>query len=97
MSNQLTIRPEHLERLRQICLALPEVSEKQTWGDPTWRVRDRIFAMQKGNFPGGRPSVWFKAHDGAQLTIVGSFPDRFLSRATSGTRGGSGPTSTGAE
>ena len=78
MSNQLTIRPERLERLRQICLALPEVSEKPTWGDPTWRVRDRIFAMQKGNFPGGRPSVWFKAHDGAQSTIVGSFPDRFF-------------------
>ena len=56
--NPLTIRPERLEQLREICLALPETSEKLAWGDPTWRVRDKIFAMQKGNHEGGRPSVW---------------------------------------
>ena len=78
MTNQLTIRPDRLERLREICLALPEATEKQAWGDPTWRVRDRIFAMQKGNFPGGRPSVWCKAHYGAQASLVGSLPDRFF-------------------
>jgi hypothetical protein len=32
-------------RLRRLCLALPEAAEKETWGDPTFRVRDRIFAM----------------------------------------------------
>ncbi|HEV2810117.1 MAG TPA: MmcQ/YjbR family DNA-binding protein [Acidimicrobiales bacterium] len=61
-----------------MCLALPEAQEKETWGDPTWRVRDRIFAMQKGNLPGGRPSVWFKALDGAQGPLVGTAPDRFF-------------------
>lgn len=50
-----------LERLRAICLALPETTEKVAWGDPTWRVRDKIFVMQKGNFEGGRPSVWLKS------------------------------------
>src|SRR5690606_27392243 len=56
----LTIAPDRLERLRAICLALPEATEKIAWGDPTWRVRDKIFAMQKGNYEGGRPSVWLK-------------------------------------
>jgi len=70
--NTLTVRPERLARLRAICLALPEATEKEAWGDPTWRVRDRIFAMQKGNYQGGRPSVWFKGTDGAQAMLVGS-------------------------
>ena len=76
--NQLTIRPERLERLRKVCLALPEATEKEAWGDPTWRVRDRIFAMQKGNFEGGRPSLWLKAADDAQGLLVEADPQRFF-------------------
>jgi predicted DNA-binding protein (MmcQ/YjbR family) len=73
-----TILPERLERLRAICLALPEATEKVTWGDPTWRIRDRIFAMQKGNYDGGRPSVWLKAPDGAQGMLVAADPESFF-------------------
>lgn len=76
--NLLTIRPDCRERLRQICLALPEAVEKETWGDPTWRVRDRIFAMQKGNYEGGRPSVWLKAPEGHQTMLVESNPERIF-------------------
>ena len=78
MTNASTIEPKRLERLRRICLALPEAGEKEAWGDPTWRVRDRIFAMQKGNYEGGRPSVWVKAPEGAQAALVASDPDRFF-------------------
>jgi hypothetical protein len=31
-------------RFQAICPALPEAAEKQTWGWPTFRVRDKIFA-----------------------------------------------------
>ncbi|MFL6115922.1 MAG: MmcQ/YjbR family DNA-binding protein, partial [Catenulispora sp.] len=35
-----------LERLRAICLALPEVEERLSHGEPTWFVRGkRSFAM----------------------------------------------------
>jgi predicted DNA-binding protein (MmcQ/YjbR family) len=34
----------HLERARAICLDLPEATERETWGHPTFRVRDKIFA-----------------------------------------------------
>ena len=34
-----------LDRLRAICLELPEAVEKETWEIPTFRVRDKIFAM----------------------------------------------------
>ncbi|MDQ4081325.1 MAG: MmcQ/YjbR family DNA-binding protein [Actinomycetota bacterium] len=73
-----TISPDRLERLRAICLALPRASEKETWSDPTWRVSNRIFAMQKGNYEGGRPSVWFKAQPGGQDVLVRAAPERFF-------------------
>ena len=47
--NVLTVSPARLARLREICLSLPDATEKIAWGDPTFRVRDKIFAMQKGN------------------------------------------------
>ena len=46
------------DRLRAICLALPEAVEQEAWGDPTWRVRGRIFAMEKRG--DGRVSVWLQ-------------------------------------
>lgn len=76
--NQLTIRSDRLERLRALCLALPGATEKVAWGDPTWRVRNKIFAMQKGNYEGGRPSVWMKAPDGAQAMLVEAAPERLF-------------------
>ena len=54
-----TIRPmpeEPVDRLRAICLALPEAAEEEAWGDPTWRVQDPVFAMvEQGD---GRVSLW---------------------------------------
>jgi predicted DNA-binding protein (MmcQ/YjbR family) len=36
--------PGPLDRLRKLCLALPESYEELTWGDATFRVRKKIFA-----------------------------------------------------
>lgn len=64
------------DRLRAICLALPGAVEKQAWGDPTYRVRDKIFAMEKRG--DGRVSVWCKAPPGSQEVLIGADPDRFF-------------------
>jgi predicted DNA-binding protein (MmcQ/YjbR family) len=64
------------DRLRTICLALPEAVEKEAWGDPTFRVREKIFAMEKRG--DGRISVWCKAPPGSQMVLVGADPDRFF-------------------
>lgn len=64
------------DRLRAICLALPEAAEKEAWGDPTFRVRDKIFAMLKQG--DGRPSLWCKAPPGSQMVLVGADPERFF-------------------
>jgi hypothetical protein len=65
-----------LDRLRAICLAFPEAIERETWGDPTFRVREKIFAMCKAG--DGRQSVWCKAPAGAQEVLVEADPERFF-------------------
>jgi hypothetical protein len=67
---------EPIDRLRAICLALPEAVEQEAWGDPTFRVRGRIFAMEKRG--DGRVSLWCKAPPGSQMVLVGADPERFF-------------------
>lgn len=68
--------PPATERLRAICLALPQAGEKEAWGDPTFRVRDRIFAMIKTG--DARVSMWCKAPPGSQQVLVGADPETFF-------------------
>ena len=73
------LRP--LTRLRKLCLALPEAHEVEAWGEPTFRVRNKLFAMYAatGNHHGdGRPAVWVKAGPGNQALMVRAAPDRFF-------------------
>jgi hypothetical protein len=65
-----------LDRLRAVCLDFPEAVEAGGVGDPTFKVRGKIFAMQHGHE--GRPSAWLKAADGVQELLVGSQPARFF-------------------
>ena len=66
-----------IHRLRQICLALPESEERETWDIPTFRVRSRIFAMHTDDRE-GRHSVWLKAPQGSQQVLVGADGERFF-------------------
>ena len=65
-----------LDRLRGVCLAFPEAVEAGGVGNPSFKVRERIFAMQHGHED--RPSAWFKAAEGVQQLLVGSHPARFF-------------------
>ena len=60
-----------LDRLRALCLKLPEVFEKRSHGEPTFWVHKRMFASfaSAGNHHGaGRDAVWCKA---AHMTQAG--------------------------
>ncbi len=65
-----------LTRLREICLALPDAVEAGGVGDPSFKVRDKIFAMQHAHE--GRASLWCKAPRGVQQILVGGAPERFF-------------------
>ncbi len=58
----------HLAAAREICLALPEATEMETWEHPTWRVRDKIFAaMGAGD---GATTMSMKAAPGEQELLL---------------------------
>ena len=65
-----------IDRLRAICLALPEAPEGDGVGSPSFRVRDKIFAMQHPM--NERPSMWCKAPHGVQEILIGSDAERFF-------------------
>jgi predicted DNA-binding protein (MmcQ/YjbR family) len=66
-----------LDHLRAICLALPEAEERETWELPTFRVRDKIYAMYVED-EDDRPAFWAKAPPGNQTHLVEADADRFF-------------------
>jgi hypothetical protein len=62
------------ETLRKIALALPEAEERETWGTPTFRVRNKIFAM----FSEGGREVWMKSTHDEQRALVAMEPDTYF-------------------
>jgi hypothetical protein len=68
-----------LERVRHICLALPEATEQVAWGEPTWRVRKRMFAMYANDHHGdGRVALWCNAPLGVQEHLVADAPQSYF-------------------
>jgi predicted DNA-binding protein (MmcQ/YjbR family) len=69
-----------MKRLRGICLILPEVFEKEAWGECTFRVTGgSMFAMTDNNHHGsGHVAVWVKAPPIVQEILVNSDPKRFF-------------------
>jgi hypothetical protein len=82
-------RERVLRRIRQICLALPETSERLSHGAPTFFVRGkRAFVMVLTDFHGdGRFALWCAAPDGMQETLVEADPERFFVPPYVGHRG----------
>lgn len=70
-----------LPRVRKLCLSLPEAHEVEAWGEPTFRVKNKLFATYAAadNHHGdGRQAVWCKAAAVNQRLMVEAAPDRFF-------------------
>ena len=65
-----------IERLRTICLALPEVEEKPFGGHtaPAFRVRDKLFVMTSED----GTTMNCKGAPGVQQALIASAPDTFF-------------------
>ena len=73
--------PSPLARVRKICLALPEAHEVEAWGEPTFRVKNKLFAMfaaANNHHGAGRPGVWIKSTHVNQDLLINSDRDRFF-------------------
>jgi hypothetical protein len=77
-----------LSRLRELCLALPETTERLSHGEPTWFVRDRkTFVSYADHHHDDRLGFWCAAPPGAQEALIASAPDRFFYPPYVGHRG----------
>jgi hypothetical protein len=78
-----------LERVRAVCLGLPEVTERPSHGAPTFFVRGkRSFVMVMTNHHrDGRFALWCAAPDGMQRLLVDGAPDRYFVPPYVGHRG----------
>jgi hypothetical protein len=78
------------ERLRAICLALPEVTERPSHGAPTFFVRDKssfVTLWPDGHHGDQFPHLWCAAPPGAQAELIASEPERFFRPPYVGGRG----------
>ena len=82
-------RERILSRIREICLSLPETSERLSHGEPTFFVRGkRAFLMVVTNHHGdGRFAIWCAAAPGTQQLLVDADPERFFRPPYVGHRG----------
>lgn len=79
---------KHLRRVRRICTALPETTEKPSHGEPTFFIRKKVFAMFANNHHNdGHIAVWLPAPVGIQEMLIESSPKKFFKPPYVGGRG----------
>jgi hypothetical protein len=78
-----------LNRLRQLCLALPETSERPSHGAPSFFVREKkcFLMLVDDHHDDGRFAIWCAAPPGNQELLVQADPDRFFRPPYVGHRG----------
>lgn len=77
-----------LERVRRLCLALPETSERLSHGEPTFFVHKKVFVMFAGNHHGdGRIAVWLPVPAGIQVALIESSSATYFKPPYVGVRG----------
>ena len=77
-----------LPRLRELCLALPETTERLSHGEPTWFVRGKkTFVMYADHHHDDRLAFWCAAPPGAQEELAAQEPERYFRPPYVGHRG----------
>lgn len=78
-----------VDRLRAICLALPEVTERLSHGEPTWFVRDRkvVVSLDDHHHGAEHLAFWCPAGPGVQAELVEQEPLRFFRPPYVGVKG----------
>lgn len=78
-----------LAQVRELCMSLPEVTERPSHGSPAWFVRDKkTLAMFLDDHHGdGHLGIWCPAPPGVQELLIETEPERFYRPAYVGHRG----------
>ena len=79
---------DHIDRVRRLCLALPETSERLSHGEPIWYVHKRCFVMFANNHHNdGHIAVWVPVPDGAQAGLIAKDARRYFRPPYVGVKG----------
>jgi hypothetical protein len=80
-------RKKPIDRVREICLGLPETSERLSHGEPAWFVNagartatsaTKLFATWEDHHHGDPiVGLWVKGAPGAQEVLVANEPERY--------------------
>lgn len=77
-----------MARVRTICLALPDTSEKLSHGEPTWFVHNKVFVMFANNHhEDGHIAVWLPVPPGVQKSLIEADGATFFHPPYVGVRG----------
>jgi len=69
--------------VRSFALSLPEAEERETWGDATFRVRDKIFVM----FDEQERRLWIKSTRDEQQALIAMDPETYFVPSYVGSKG----------
>jgi hypothetical protein len=81
------------ERMREICLTMPEVTERPSHGAPTWFVKDKrafVTLWADGHRDHHYPHLWCASAPETQRELIAADPDRFFRPPYVGRRGWTG-------
>ena len=66
---------DQIQRVRRLCLAMPETSEKLSHGEPTFFAGKRVFASMSNNHHNdGHVAICIPAEPGAQAALIQTNP-----------------------
>lgn len=79
---------KQIERVRRMCLALPETSERLSHGEPTFFVHKKIFVMfANDHHNDGHVAVWVPVPFGVQAGLIEKSPQIYFRPPYVGGRG----------
>ena len=82
------MRNKQLERVRRICSALPETTERLSHGEPTFFVKGKVFVMFADNHHNdGHIAVWIPVPSGFQTAFIEAEPETYFKPPYVGVRG----------
>lgn len=65
------------EQVREVALALPETTEKMAWGQPTFRVRNKIFVSLSDD----DTAIGVKVPREERADLIAAEPEKFFMKA----------------
>lgn len=79
---------DRVKRVRQLCMALPEVTERLSHGEPTFFIHKKVFVIFANNHHNdGHIAVWLPVPPGFQEGLIEQAPLVFFRPPYVGTRG----------